>query len=132
MRKILERCPTCGHPDLIVTTLECPECRTEIRGAFVASRFCRLSEESLQFLETFVRNRGNLKEMERELHIPYTTLRNRLLEIIAEMGYTDEDDGKPSDRERSTERLAERREILDRLAKGELDPDEAIEQLRRR
>ena len=131
MRKILEQCPTCGHPDLIVTTLECPECRTEIRGAFVASRFCRLSEESLQFLETFVRNRGNLKEMERELHIPYTTLRNRLLEIITEMGYGESGDGEPPKYMTPTERQIRRREILQRLAGGEIDPEEAIEQLRR-
>lgn len=123
MRKIIEKCPSCGFPDLVAKTLQCPQCRTEVRGDFIASRFCRLAEDSLEFLETFVRNRGNLKEMERESHVAYTTLRNRLNEIIEEMGF--ERNGDDHD-----ETESKRRSILDRLYAGEISPDEAIEAIR--
>lgn len=133
MRKIIERCPACGRTELTVTILRCPDCGTEVHGAFVASRFCRLAEPSLEFLEMFVRNRGNLKEMERELGIAYTTLRNRLNEIIHEMGYEAKEDepgttpGPPPD-----SLMGRRRQvILERLRNGEITPDEAVQALRR-
>ena len=115
---------------MVVTNLQCAECGTEVRGAFAASRFCRLSEPSLQFIETFVRNRGNLKEMERELNIAYATLRTRLNGVIQEMGY----EGSDVDPEGELEELAEedagitpeRQEVLTRLRDGEISAEEAI------
>jgi len=133
MRKILERCPACGHTELTATVLRCPQCGTEVHGAFVASRFCRLAESSLEFLEIFVRNRGNLKEMERELGIAYTSLRNRLNEIIREMGYEAKEDEPETPSPPPTDSLLRRRRqvILERLRNGEITPDEAVQLLRR-
>jgi len=124
MRKIVEKCPSCGQPDMVVTNLQCSECGTEVRGAFAASRFCRLSEPSLQFIETFVRNRGNLKEMERELNIAYATLRTRLNGVIQEMGY--EGGHVDPDEEDAPEATPERQEILSRLSDGDISAEEAI------
>jgi hypothetical protein len=128
MRKIVEKCPSCGQPDMVVTNLQCSECGTEVRGAFAASRFCRLSEPSLQFIETFVRNRGNLKEMERELNVAYATLRTRLNGVIQEMGYEDADIGTDEDVQDADEleTTPERQEVLARLSNGEITADEAI------
>ena len=129
MRKIVEKCPSCDRPDMVVTNLQCSECGTEVRGAFAASRFCRLSEPSLQFIETFVRNRGNLKEMERELNVAYATLRTRLNGVIQEMGYegADVDPGEETvDAEGTPEPMPERQEVLARLSNGDITADEAI------
>jgi hypothetical protein len=134
MRKIIERCPSCGHGELVVSQVHCPECGTEVRGAFTVSRFCRLSEASLEFVEMFVRNRGNLKEMERELKQSYNALRNRLNEVIEEMGYEVAAEEPPEEPARSGaaagERSSRRQAILLRLSRGEISADDAARELR--
>jgi hypothetical protein len=87
-------------------------------GSFELSPFARLSAKSLHFLEVFVRNRGNVKEMERETGESYWAIRRQLDEVIAEMGF-DVDQPSPAD-------LASRRqEILQQLSQGEISVDEA-------
>ena len=85
MRKILERCPSCGG-GLEITQLNCTSCETVIQGRYQPCPFCKLSPESTGFLLTFVRCRGNVKEMERELGISYWTVRRRVDELIQELG----------------------------------------------
>ncbi|MEW6754463.1 MAG: DUF2089 domain-containing protein [Candidatus Latescibacterota bacterium] len=123
MRKILERCPACGG-DLDVTQLTCPACDTVVQGAFSPCPFCRLAPDSLHFLTVFVRNRGNLKEMERELGQSYPTLRNRLHGVLRELGFevrgSEEPESGPGE---------QRREVLARLERGELTADEAVQLL---
>ena len=121
MRKILEQCPSCGR-DLEVNRLSCTHCETVIQGRFVPCRFCKLSPESLAFVELFVKNRGNIKEVERELGISYPTARGKLNAVIEELGFqveTVEED----------ESAVRRREILDRLNRGEMKASEAAELL---
>jgi hypothetical protein len=71
-------------------------------------------------LEIFVRNRGNVKEMERELGISYPTVRSRLNAVIAELGF--ELGVEPTD-----DIPEQRREILKRLDAGEISAAEAAE-----
>jgi hypothetical protein len=80
-------CPVCGGK-LDITSLSCRNCSTAITGRFESCRFCRLSPEHLSFVEVFVKNRGNIKEIERELGISYPTVRNRLDQVIAALGYS--------------------------------------------
>jgi hypothetical protein len=121
MRKLLERCPACEE-ELIVTEHTCLHCDTIIRGQFQPNIFSRLSPNNLKFLEVFVRNRGNVKEMERELGWSYWTIRNHLNEIIAALGFEEaEADAEFQDRERQ--------DILERLDKGELNASEAADLL---
>jgi len=102
---------------MVVTQLSCTNCDTSIVGQYPLSGFDRLSDESLRFLEIFVRNRGNVKEMEREMGQSYWTIRNRLDKVIAEMGFD-----VPLDEETLSER---RKEILSKLDEGEIDVKEA-------
>jgi hypothetical protein len=81
LRKIIEKCPGCGK-NLIITRLRCPACETTIEGNYSPCLFCKLSEENLKFLNLFIRNRGNIKDMERELGVSYPTVRSRLNSII--------------------------------------------------
>lgn len=124
MRKILERCPACGG-NLDVTQMSCSACDTVIQGSFSPCVFCKLSPDSLHFLEIFVKNRGNLKEMERELRKPYPTLRSKLNGIVKEMGF----EVKPGDEEEEGEVAVQRREVLDKLDRGEISAAEATELL---
>ncbi|WP_374687119.1 DUF2089 domain-containing protein [Promineifilum sp.] len=85
MRKILESCPTCGS-EMIVSEVTCTTCDTVVRSRYAPCPFCRLAPEDLAFMLLFVRSRGNVKDMERELGVSYWTIRGRLNEIIAGMG----------------------------------------------
>jgi hypothetical protein len=120
MSVIPRKCPSCSAP-LVVTQLSCTKCETNVVGLYEINPFLRLSNESLQFLETFIRNRGNVKEMERETGESYWVIRRRLDEVITELGYEVE----PVENELSSHR----QEILGRLSKGEIDVKEATRQL---
>ena len=120
MPLIPQSCPSCSSP-LAVTQLTCTVCGTGVVGKFELSPFFRLSPDSLRFLEEFVRNRGNVKEMERETGESYWAIRRRLDEVIAEMGMEapkNEDDLS-----------ARRQEILARLSRGEINVQEATKYL---
>ena len=70
-------CPACAAP-LLITRLQCPGCGTEVSGAFASDRVVNLPEPHASLLELFLRVRGNVKEMERELGLSYPTVRARL------------------------------------------------------
>ena len=116
MSGIPRKCPSCSAP-LVVTQLSCTRCETNVVGLYEINPFLRLSNESLHFLETFVRLRGNVKEMEREMGESYWVIRRRLDEVIAELGY----EVAPLEDEFSTRR----QEVLSRLSRGEIDVQEA-------
>lgn len=121
MANIPQKCPSCSAP-LVVTQLTCSVCETSVIGHFELSPFFRLSNPSLQFLEAFIRNRGNVKEMERETGESYWAIRRRLDEVITEMGL-------PAEPEEILPNV--RQEILERLSRGEITPQEAASQLSR-
>jgi hypothetical protein len=104
----------------VVTQLNCTVCGTGVVGKFELSPFFRLSPESLKFLEVFVRNRGNVKEMERETGESYWAIRRQLDEVIAEMGME-----APQEDDLSLRR----QEILARLSRGEINVQEATRYL---
>ena len=126
MRKIIEQCPACGG-ELIVTRLDCDQCDTRLEGHFRTTAFDRLSPESLAFIELFVRLKGNTKQMERELGVPYSTVRGRLDEVVRELGL------KPEPQTPSAPApppgADHRREILARLDRGDISTDQAIAEL---
>jgi hypothetical protein len=119
MPLIPQTCPSCSSP-LVVTQLNCTVCGTGVVGKFELSPFCRLSPESLHFLEVFVRNRGNVKEMERETGESYWAIRRQLDEVITEMGIEASKEDDISTR---------RQEILAQLSRGEINVQEATKLL---
>ena len=123
MRKVLEQCPSCGS-DREITRLTCTLCETVILGRYQPCPFCKLSPESTRFLQTFVRCRGNVKEMERELGISYWTVRRRVDELIEELGFE-------ADALAEKDLAAEQLDILERVDRGEISAVEASDLLAR-
>lgn len=121
MRKVLEQCPSCGG-NVEVTRISCTRCETEVTGRFDLCRFCRLPPESVQFLEVFIKNRGNVKEMERELGVSYWTIRSRLDDIIATLDFSVVPEAAASV-------AARRQAILDQLEAGAITVQQAAERL---
>jgi hypothetical protein len=134
-RDVISTCPVCSS-ELAVTRLQCRGCGTAIEGDFNVGRFGRLSREQLALLESFLRARGNLKELERELKLSYPTVRARIEALVKSLGLGDAvsavDDG-PGDGSagaRSSETVGLRREVLERLARHEVTADEAAALIR--
>jgi hypothetical protein len=120
-------CPVC-QSNLVTTKLECPQCQTKVEGQFDAGRFARLTGEQIQFVETFLRARGNIKEVERELGISYPTVRGRLDAIVEVLG---DRPVPPAPVEAPAAPKGEgRKEILQRLNQGEITPEEALRLLK--
>jgi hypothetical protein len=117
MNKIITKCPVCGE-EMRIVGLKCPSCDTEIRGMFYLDEFFRLSREQLNFVKLFIKNRGNLSDLGKELDLSYPTLRNRLNEVIKTLGYPVE------------EEKIDRVEILEKLERGEINSQEAIKLLK--
>jgi Uncharacterized protein conserved in bacteria len=112
------RCAVCGE-ELNVTRLACPKCGSEISGSFSACRYCALDDRLGLFLETFLKCRGNIKEIEKRLSVSYPTVKNMQDELLKTLfpGETEKDGPTAS-------------EILDRLETGEITAAEAAELLR--
>ena len=83
---VVARCPICSQ-QLHVVRLECESCGTRMEGSFSLGRFHALAPEQLEFLEVFIRARGNFKDVERELGISYPTVRSRLDAVIRALGF---------------------------------------------
>jgi hypothetical protein len=126
---VLGRCPVCTE-ELQVTRLHCPHCDTGIDGRFQLSRFQRLTAEQLAFVETFVRNRGIIKDVEAELKISYPTVRARLDDAIRAMGFPAAGEGGRAGREGERVR-EERRRVLEDLQARRITADEAQRELQR-
>lgn len=118
--QVISLCPVCGKR-LKVTRLLCENCDTTIENDFRLSKFDYLSTEDLFFAETFLKCRGNIKEVEKELKISYPTVRARLDDIIRKL------EGK---KDVPSPMAARKEEILAALEKGEITAAQALEQMR--
>src|SRR4051794_19531869 len=141
-REVIATCPVC-EGELQVTHLRCTTCGTGLEGQFSVGRFGRLTREQMFLLESFLRARGNLRDMERELGISYPTVRNRVEALVRALGLAEIEAGDPSVdglavappaasvASVAADRIAaERRRVLDRLAAHEIDAEDAARALR--
>jgi hypothetical protein len=136
---VISTCPVC-EGELTISRLHCRSCGTALEGEFQVGRFGRLTREQLSLLESFLRARGNLKEMERELGISYPTVRGRVDALVRALDLADSDapfaededasGAEPAETDTAEEAGAERRAILERLAKREISAEDAASALR--
>src|SRR5439155_7431663 len=109
---------------LTVTRLHCEECNTELSGQFTLGKFQQLKPEQLQFIETFIRCEGKIKDVEEDMGISYPTVRARLRDVIRALGYEPSEEG-PTAAER-------RRAILDDLQQKKISVEDAARLLKMR
>ena len=144
MYRAPHKCCICGEK-MIVSRLSCEHCGTTLEGQFTGCRFCSLSPEEELFLLTFIKSRGSIKDVERELGISYPTVRSALDNLIASLGLTDapaeeetaesEDDPPPKASSKSRRRTdpdnaAARKDILRMLSEHKITADEAAKRLK--
>ncbi len=119
-------CPVCGEK-LTITKLSCPKCSSAIEGDFQPCEFCRLPAEDLDFVKVFIKCRGSIKDVEKELGISYPTVRGKLDTVIKNLGFEVPD--KEAVRENEVKKAA-RSDILEQLSSGAITPKEATEKLK--
>jgi hypothetical protein len=128
---VISTCPVCSG-ELAVTRLHCRSCGTTLEGEFSVGRFGRLTKEQLVLLESFLRSRGNLRDMERELALSYPTIRSRVEALVRALGFgpRDGDEASADDNPAASKAASSRQEILERLARREIGADEAAAAIR--
>lgn len=110
------KCPVCQTP-LRITRLSCPSCKTELSGNFVPCKYCALDEKQQMFMETFLRCRGNIKDVERTLGLSYPTVKGLLDELLRALF--------PADAVEEKEETLRVSDVLDRLENKEISAQEA-------
>ena len=116
-------CPVCGET-LALTRLSCQACGTELSGDFQACEFCALDGDERDLLRVFLASRGNMKELQSYLKVSYPTARLRFDALLAKLGL---DRGATAPPAPSAERV----EVLQALARGEIGLGEAEQRLQR-
>ena len=107
---------TQGRP-ITVERVRLGEGGAAIEGAWDLPQLARLSAEDQVFVTAFVRSHGSIKEMERVFGVSYPTIKARLNRIGESLDFVD------------TNPAPSRVEILERLRRGEITPDDAIREL---
>lgn len=129
---VISTCPVCSN-ELAVTRLHCATCGTTLEGDFSVGRFGRLTRDQLALLESFLRSRGNLREMERELGISYPTVRSRVEALVRALGFgprEGSDEAIGADAEQLEGPALDRQTILERLARHEMSAEDAAAAIR--
>lgn len=111
-------CPSC-RGKVLVAELCCPDCKTAVKGSFALPFFAALTPEQENFLKVFLRSRGNIKAVERQLGISYPTVKGKLdslLNILGLGGLQAKESGR-------------RLEIVKMLERGEITAQEAVRKL---
>ena len=112
------QCPYC-HGHIHITDFACDGCGATVHGIFEPCSFCGLNAEQRRFLVSFIRSRGNIKEIEKDLGISYPTVRARMDDLLLALGMTD----VKSDTRRA--------DILASLESGEISAEEAAQMLKK-
>ena len=88
-----------------------------IEGSFELPQLARLNQEDQVFITAFVRCHGSIKEMEQIFGVSYPTIKSRLNRVALSLEFVEINPG-PS-----------RAEVLDRLNRGEITAEQAIEEM---
>ncbi|MCC6446332.1 MAG: DUF2089 domain-containing protein [Armatimonadetes bacterium] len=123
MRRNIHACPVCGGA-MEIARLNCTRCEVRIEGRFQMCRFCELEPEHLEFLEVFIKNRGVIRDMEKELGVSYPTVRARLDAMLTALGYEAVTTASPQ------EVSSRQKGVLAALDSGEIALEEAVRRLK--
>ena len=126
-------CPVCGDT-LALTRLSCRSCGTELSGEFDQCEFCALTTDERELLRVFLASRGNMKDLERHLGVSYPTARARYDGLLAKLGIErtgadTEPEAEPAEPAAAGSEPPANLDLLEKLARGEIDVDEALGKL---
>ncbi|HLK19286.1 MAG TPA: DUF2089 domain-containing protein [Bryobacteraceae bacterium] len=107
---------TQGQP-LLVERIRIPSKDIAIEGRFELPQLARLSQEDQVFITAFVRSHGSIKEMEQIFGVSYPTIKSRLTRIADSLEFIE------------TNPAPSRSDVLDRLKRGEISAQAAIQEL---
>ena len=107
--------------DLVITEIQSKQKDLTIKGEFQLSKFDYLSKEQQYFIEVFIKNQGNIKQIEKELGISYPNVKKNLDEVSQALGYKVE---TPKEDEK-------RIDIFNQIRNGLISIEEAEELLRK-
>ncbi|MEA3189008.1 MAG: hypothetical protein QOD99_2838 [Chthoniobacter sp.] len=114
-KKLVTRCPFCSG-QLSISRLACDGCDTHIDSRLPIPRFFRLPPEMQDFVMTFLRCQGKIRDVEKALGISYPTVCKRLDLVNDLLGHG------------SAPRI--KKEILEQLERGEISVAEATQLLK--
>jgi hypothetical protein len=122
-------CPVCSG-EMEIRELECSSCNIQVRGHFgKGSRFDQLNADQTAFLETFIRCRGVLRDVEASLGISYPTVRARLDALLVSLDFAETPMAEEPRVEVAKPKSLQRKEILAALDAGTMDAASALEAL---
>jgi hypothetical protein len=107
---------TQGQP-ILIERVRLADKDITIDGQFELPQLARLSQEDQVFITAFVRSHGSIKEMEQIFGVSYPTIKSRLNRIAASLEFVE------------TNPAPSRAEVLDRLKRGEISAQDAIQEL---
>lgn len=84
-QNIIGTCPICKDK-LVASKLSCRSCGLELTNDFTLNKFTYLSNEELAFIELFLQESGNLKELQKQLKLSYPAARKQLEKIQKHLG----------------------------------------------
>ncbi|MDB5294680.1 MAG: uncharacterized protein JWO31_663 [Phycisphaerales bacterium] len=84
-KRLVSTCPVCDG-ELAIARLSCGRCRSAVETALPIPPFMRLPDDVRAFALTFLRCRGNIREVEKALGISYPTVCKRLDLLNALLG----------------------------------------------
>ncbi len=119
--KLINDCPVCGE-QLKAVKLNCSVCGTTIENEFNLSRFGKLNTEQLDFVEIFLKCRGSIKDVEKEMNISYPTVKGKLNDVIKALGYDVQDD-------KTEEQTGSIKSVIDSLEQGDISAEEALKKI---
>lgn len=117
-------CPVTGEK-LIISELTAEKSGIAVRGRFRMPMGAHLDEEQKYLLEVFLRSRGVISTMERELGLSYPTVKARVDSLLEAMNL------EPFKHEKKDSSMVDvKRKILKQLEEGKITAAEAKERLK--
>jgi hypothetical protein len=104
-----------GDKRITVERVRLTQSGIAIEGEFELPPLARLSAEAQVFLAAFVKCHGSIKQMEKYFGVSYPTIKNRLNRLAEKFEFIE------------IEPAPDKGNVLDRLDRGEISVDEAIE-----
>jgi hypothetical protein len=113
-----------GGAPLLVERVRLPDSGIAIEGSFELPVLAQLPLEDQVFIAAFVRSHGSIKEMERLFGVSYPTIKGRLNRLSELLGAALEVEAPAVE-----DPAPQRREILDRLERGDITAQQALKEL---